>query len=254
MQTYIPTTFAQHDLDRERLTIALAELKEAFTFNPTSLQISENFKHLCIRLGYILNDTVAMACVLLKVDDVVRPQTERLSDSNMAVEARIECHIENANNELPAIDELAVVYKALFFTLRALQDVEYAALLELVGQKAGPGTSMGKCFKAKGDRASNNPIFLLIQEKIPLYEAWFTRFRSVRNELKTGQGHGLTSSNGRIKVSLTLQLGNVSTQVATIGFAEVIEAVEMSTSLFRLMRFLCQSAQAKLPPISNSNP
>lgn len=180
--------FAQHDLDRERLNAALEELKEAFTFNPTSLQVSENFSNLCFRLGYILTDTVAMANVLLKVDDAVRPQLERLSDSNLPVEVRVKRHIANASNELPAIDELAVVYKALFFTLRALQDVEYATLLELVGQKAGSGTSMSKCFKSKERVASNNPVLLLIQRNIPLYEAWFIRFRNVRNELKTGRG------------------------------------------------------------------
>jgi hypothetical protein len=245
MQANITTIFGRHDLDRARLTAVLEELKEAFTFNTESLKVSENFNSLCIRLGYMLTDTVAMAHVLLKVDGVVRSKMERLSDCNLPVEVRIKHHIANASKELATTDELAVIYKALFFTLRALQDIEYATLLELVGQPAGSGTSMSKCFKPKGDTASNNPILLKIRINIPLYEAWFLRFRNIRNQLKTGRGHWLVSSNGQIRVPLTLQRDSISTEIATIGMVEVIEAIEMSASLFRLMKSLCQSAQAK---------
>ena len=243
MSTNSTSDFAQHDLDRERVVAALTELTAASTFNLTSLRVPENFNNLCVRLGYVLTDVIALTHVLLMVDEGVRSQTERLGDSKIPVEIRIQRHIAAANHELPAIDRLAVIYKAIFFSLRSLQDLAYAILLELSGQKAGSGTSMSKCFKSKGD---NNPILLRIKTEIALYELWFTRFRDLRNELKTGRGHGLTSSNGQIKVGLSLQRGSSVEGIALIGLPDIVEAIEMSTSLFKLMKSICQSMQGKI--------
>jgi hypothetical protein len=195
-----------------------------------------------MRLGYILTDTVAMTQVLLDVDATVRPVVERLDDVDVPVEARLKHFIATANHNIPAIDRLAVVYKALFFSLRAFQDIAYATLLELVGQKAGASTSMSKCFKSKSDRPSNNPVYLLIIRDIPNYETWFERLRDIRNDLKKGRGHGLNTIDNRILITINLQQGNVSERVATIGINDVTEAIEMSTALFRLMKSLCQQS------------
>lgn len=241
MQVNTLTAFEQHDLDRDRLLTAIEELKVAYTFNSPCIRVSENFTNLCMRLGYILTDTIAMTQVLLEVDATVRPIAEQLEDAKVPAEVRIKRFIAAASQAIPATDRLAVVYKALFFLLRAFQDIEYATLLELVGQKAGSGTSMSKCFKSKGDKPSNNPIYSLIATDIPKYETWFNRFRDIRNDLKIGRGHGLAISNGRIQISISLQRGNVSATAATIGLPDVTEAIEMSAALFRLMKNRCQS-------------
>lgn len=240
MQVKTLTAFKQHDLDRDRLLTAIEELKVAFTFNSPCIRVSDNFSNLCIRLGYVLTDTIAMTQVLLEVDDTVRSIAEQLEDVKVPAEVRIKRFISAASYEIPAIDRLAVVYKALFFSLRAFQDIEYATLLELIGQKAGSSTSMSKCFKSKGNTPSNNPIYSLITTDIPTYEKWFNRFRNIRNDLKTGRGHGLATSNGRIQISISLQQGNVSATAATIGLPDVTEAIEMSAALFQLMKNRCQ--------------
>lgn len=240
MQTNLPSIFAQHDLDRNRLLTAIEELKTSYTFNSSHIRPSENFNNLGMRLGYILTDTIAMTQVLLDVDATVRPVAEQLDDADIPVEVRLKHFIATANHNIPAIDRLAVVYKALFFSLRAFQDIAYATLLELVGQRAGAGTSMNKCFKSKSDRPSNNPIYLLIVRDIPNYETWFKHFRDIRNDFKEGRAHGLATLDGRILIHIDLQQGNVSERVATIGLHDVIEAAEMSAALFHLMKRLCQ--------------
>jgi hypothetical protein len=241
VQANSQSAFAQHDLDRDRLLGAIADLKAAYTFNPSIAPVSENVKNLGMRLGDMLTDIIAMTQVLTIVDDAVRPGAEQLEDSNVPADVRLNRFIASANHELPAIDRLAVVYKAIFFLFRALQDVQYATLLELVGQRAGSGTSMSKCFKSRVDTISNNPIYPLIATKIPRYETWFKRFREIRNDLKAGRAHGLATTDGRILITINLQQGNVSNRVTTIGFYDVTEAIEMSAALFRLMKDLCQT-------------
>lgn len=232
------SAFAQHDHDRVRLQEAIADLHAASVFGPAPARV----KDLGLRLFYLKADIVAMTQVLLDLDASVRPWAELLTDIKLPPATRIRHFRESAGAAIPAIDRLAVGYKALFFFLRAFQDLAYAMLLELAGQKSGAGTSMADCFKReKGGRPSNNAVRGMIVKDVPGYEEWFLHFREHRNALKRGRGHGLDEQDGRIRIGIYLQQGNVSSKVAALGIPDVTKSIEMSAALFRMMKALANS-------------
>jgi len=101
---------------------------------------------------------------------------------------------------------------------------------------------MKGCFAGSDSgKRSNNPIRSLIERDIPQYESWFKSFRALRNDFKMGRGHGLADQDGQIRIGIDLQQGSTSARVATIGLLEVIEGLEMSACLFRIMKKLARS-------------
>ncbi len=237
--------FHQHELDRKRVVAAIDALSRASVFGPTP----SNIKDLTLRLFYLKADVVTMTHVLLQLDEVLAASVGALEGDGASSSVRVQRWKAAATEVFPQIDRLAVAYKALFFFLRAFHDLAYATLLELSGQRSGEGTSMKDCFKPqKGGRSSNNPIRTDIESALPKYEAWFKSFRELRNDLKRGRGHGSSTSDGRINVTIVLQRGNVSEQYALIGLDDVVLALEMSAGLFGIMKrhaaAACQSNQS----------
>ena len=77
-------------------------------------------------------------------------------------------------------NELATVYKALFYFVRAYQDTLYGTLLVLDGQSAGPFTSMQSCVRKEENKYRNK-----ISLAIPEYIDWFSRWRE--NAIESNQ-------------------------------------------------------------------
>ena len=230
--------FEQHDRDRVALKAAIAVLNAASVYGPAPSRLFD----LGLRLFYVKDDVLALVEVLLDLDAAVRPWAEMLENAATPPQARLKQFIAASPEAIPSINRLAVTYKALHFFLRALQDLAYAILLELLDQRSSYHTSMARCFvPAKNNRHSNNPVRSLIAAHVPEYERWFKRFRDQRNEFKLGRGHGLSTNRGRIFVSISLQQGRTSHTVALLGISDVIEGLEMSTALFTLMKQLCQT-------------
>ena len=225
--------FLQHQLDRKRVLAAIAELDAASVFGPTP----SNVKDLTLRLFYLKADVVTMTHVLLQLDEALVSSVRTLEGDGAPSRVIVRRWKAASAEVFPQIDRLAVAYKALFFFLRAFQDLAYAILLELSGQRSGQGTSMKDCFTPiKDGLKSNNPIRADIVSALPGYEAWFKSFRDLRNDFKNGRGHGSSTSEGRIKVGIDLQRGNVSERRALIGLDDVTSALEMSAGLFRIMK------------------
>jgi hypothetical protein len=210
------TSFSNHDRDRESLARAIADLHSASVFGPAPLKVKD-------------------------LDAAVRPWAELVEEAGFRQRFVFGVFVRTRSKLCPRSIGWAVGYKGLFYFLRAFQDVAYAMLLELEGQKAGSGTSMNKCFEpVKGGKPSNNPIRALILSKIPGYESWFARFRELRNNFKRGRGNGLATQDGQVRVGIDFQQGNVSRRETTIGIPEITEAIQMSAALFRLMKEVVQ--------------
>ncbi len=235
-------SFHHHELDRTRVITAIGELDRASVFGP----VPSSIKDLTLRLFYLKADVVTMTHVLLQLDEVLAASVRALEGDGASSRVIVQRWKAASVEVFPQIDRLAVAYKALFFFLRAFQDLGYATLLELSGQRTGEGTSMKNCFAPqKNGRSSNNPIHADISSALPEYEAWFKSFRELRNDFKRGRGHGLSTSDGRIKVTIDLQRGNVSDRRALIGLDDVVSGLEMSAGLFRIMRRRAAAAMAK---------
>ncbi len=234
--------FRRHELDRNRVLAAIAELDQASVFGPAP----SNIKDLTLRLFYLKADVVTMTHVLLQLDGVLAASVHALEGDGASPRVIVKRWKVASAEVFPQIDRLAVAYKALFFFVRAFQDLAYATLLELSGQRSGEGTSMKDCFTPqKGNRRSNNPIRADIASALPEYEAWFKSFRELRNDFKRGRGHGSSTRDGCIKVAIDIQRGNVSERRALIGLDDVVSALEMNAGLFRIMKQRAVVAMAK---------
>jgi hypothetical protein len=234
--------FRQHDLDRRRVLAAIANLERASVFGP----VPQHVKDLTLRFFYLKADVVTMTHILLQLDEVLAESVRTLEGDGAPPAAIVKRWRAASDEVFPKIDRLAVAYKALFFFLRAFQDVAYSLLLELNGQRSGDGTSMKDCFAPKKEgRPSLNPVRADILESLPGYEAWFRWFRDLRNDFKRGRGHGSSTDGGRIRVGVDLQRGNVSDRRALIGLSDVATSLEMSAGLFGIMKRRAAAAMAR---------
>lgn len=101
--------------------------------------------------------------------------------------------------------EFAACLKAMFFFVRAFQDVLVGILFELKGKNAGRSTSMSKLLKPK----NRNTLRHDLESTLPDYVSWFYRFKEIRDKMKYGinVSHGFeTGSNG---LHVFVHTGNV---------------------------------------------
>lgn len=129
-------------------------------------------------------------------------------------------------------NELATVYKALFYFVRAYQDTLYGTLLVLDGESVGPFTSMQSCVGKKENEYRNK-----INLAIPEYIDWFSRWREKRNRIKLGVSCSLAKPANQLGVIFNIVKGKenaiVSDLKSVVTLQDVVEAIEMSYTLAR---------------------
>ncbi len=129
-------------------------------------------------------------------------------------------------------NELATVYKALFYFVRAYQDTLYGTLLVLDGQSAGPFASMQSCVGKKENRYRNK-----INLAIPAYIDWFSQWREKRNRIKSGISCSLAKPANQLGVIFNVIKGKKNAMVSdlksVVTLQDAVEAIEMSYELAR---------------------
>ena len=129
-------------------------------------------------------------------------------------------------------NELATVYKALFYFVRAYQDTLYGTLLVLDGQSAGPFTSMQSCVEKKENKYRNK-----INLAIPGYIDWFSRWRHKRNMIKSGVSCSLAKPADQLGVVFNIVKGKENAMLSdlksVVTLKDAVEAIEMSYKLAR---------------------
>jgi len=127
-------------------------------------------------------------------------------------------------------NELATVYKALFYFVRAYQDTLYGTLLVLDGQSVGPFTSMQSCVGKKENKYRNK-----INLAIPEYIDWFSRWREKRNRIKSGVSCSLAKPANQLGVIFNIVKGKenaiVSDLKSVVTLKDAVEAIKMSYKL-----------------------
>jgi len=127
-------------------------------------------------------------------------------------------------------NELATVYKALFYFVRAYQDTLYGTLLVLNGQSAGPFTSMQSCMGKKENKYRNK-----INLVIPEYIDWFLQWREKRNRIKSGVSCSFTGPADQLGVIFNIVKGKenaiVSDLKSAVRLEDAVEAIKMSYEL-----------------------
>jgi hypothetical protein len=133
-------------------------------------------------------------------------------------------------------DKVTVSFKSLFLFLRAYQDALYALLFELLtGKRAGNAR-----MQAAVDKASN-PVGELVRATVPEYLEWFGRWRSLRNDIKTGTNFGLVGPSSDIGVSFNTVFGASGVGVSfhessIVRLADAAQAVHASRRLTQAAR------------------
>jgi hypothetical protein len=133
--------------------------------------------------------------------------------------------------DLPS-HHLMVMYKTAILMIRAYQDSLCRVLLISLGLRAGGYTSMSKALKNE-----RNLVRLLIQREVPEYPDWFSRWRELRNRVKSGAPLGLTAMRGDVGVvfshmegaSLSIDLSGTN----IVSLADVADGLAMSSALAR---------------------
>ena len=131
-------------------------------------------------------------------------------------------------------NELATVYKALLYFVRAYQDTLYGTLLVLDGQSVGPFTSMQSCMGKKENKYRNK-----ISLAIPEYIDWFSRWREKRNRIKSGVSCSFARPANQLGVIFNIVEGKknaiVSDLKSVVTLKDAVEAIEMS---YRLAKYV----------------
>ncbi len=127
-------------------------------------------------------------------------------------------------------NELAIVFKALFYFVRAYQDTLYGTLLVLDGQSVGPFTSMQSCIGKIENRYRNR-----IDLAVPEYIDWFLRWREKRNRIKSGVSCSLAKPANQLGVIFNIVKGKenaiVSDLKSVVTLQDAVEAMKMSYEL-----------------------
>ena len=127
-------------------------------------------------------------------------------------------------------NELATVYKALFYFVRAYQDTLYGTLLVLDGHSAGSFTSMQSCMGKKENKYRNK-----ISLAIPEYIDWFSRWREKRNRIKSGVSCSLAKPANQLGVIFNIVKGKenaiVSDLKSVVTLKDAVESIKMSYKL-----------------------
>jgi hypothetical protein len=125
---------------------------------------------------------------------------------------------------------LGVVYKTVFFVVRALQDALYASYLEASGGRAGQYSSI------KRGLEDGKPLRELLKARGSDYPDWFADWRDKRNRVKDGVNFGTT---GVPELGVTFNYFDEETRAlvadcsgaSSIYVSDVVRAVDASTEL-----------------------
>jgi hypothetical protein len=152
---------------------------------------------------------------------------------------------EHARSGLDELGELRVVYKALFFFVRMLQDAQYRALWEaLTKRRSGGGSSMAKAMNPR------NEVGAYLQTVVPDYLDWFVGWRGKRNALKDGVGFSFVGPSEDLGITfnqITEEGGVVAdlSEAGSVRVGDAAEAMEQCSALYGVIRELAATTSRR---------
>lgn len=127
--------------------------------------------------------------------------------------------------------QFAVVFKALFFFIRAHQD-SLCALVFLAHFPAGsrPGEySMSKHLKQR------KRVYEFVMDEVPGYEEWFWHWRDLRNQVKRGANFSYTTIGDDLVVGFSTVIpdggGVIMADAGRVTLMDLITGLNLSTNL-----------------------
>lgn len=140
--------------------------------------------------------------------------------------------------------EFASCYKAMFFFLRAFQDVLVRILFELNGKQSGQKTSMSNLLNP----TNNSSLRSDLDRELPDYPRWFKEFRKIRNDMKYGLdiSHGFKIGPQRSVVLMHTRRvhhgpnGLVHAIDEELSLSNILEALKKSNELINFIKQYCR--------------
>lgn len=233
-------TLVWTDLLREVQALVLAEFNGP-VFNRPPSSVSDELTRLSLELmrrpEVIAGD---MSIWSQGVADFHRAHEQELRRELEEWQQRTaEYHRQQGPDHFLRMDRFSVVMKAVFLSIRALQDACFAAYVETTGGRAGRYTSLSDGLKRK------DAFPRQLEVEVPGYTAWFLRFRDIRDKLKNGvtTGQGLSSPGPpwpHVAVHHVIEAPPQCDIYCTVSWTDVETALRESA---RMVRFVC----ARLP-------
>ncbi|MFC2028082.1 hypothetical protein ACFLU3_05295 [Chloroflexota bacterium] len=138
---------------------------------------------------------------------------------------------------------LKIVYKAMFYFVRAYQDAIYGIILEFNGKKAGSYSSMHKKLTKQ-----TSPVYITIMDKFPEYREWFYRWRDKRDRIKLGVGLSMAGPGADVGITFerVSEKGGIIVDCQdNIRLSDVTEAIRMSILLAETVLKNCKEKENK---------
>jgi hypothetical protein len=146
----------------------------------------------------------------------------------MSTEEEAKKHFERMTSS-----SLQVVYKALFYFIRAYQDPLYKFILELEGQRAGIKSSMNDIQRDK-EFKPNNLVADILRDSYAEYLSWFLKWRDMRNKIKYGNGFstvGPQSNPGIAFNDIDDTQRGIESGITVVRISDVTEALAACSRL-----------------------
>ena len=209
-----------HDADESRFTqavLALEYLLQPLRAAPVNADAASQRGPLL----EVASDLSAFSDILLEVHNgAVAFETGQLSQLLAP---------EPSPRDIRTVRRLHASYRAFFFLTRELQDHAYGVLIATCkGGKVGPEPSM------KAAKNVSNPVRLLLDQHTPGYWDWFSRWRSLRNELKDGRSVLLAGPVAHLGITFQVTKQPSHQGKHEVRLADATETIKHSTAVIRL--------------------
>lgn len=135
---------------------------------------------------------------------------------------------------------LHACYQAIFYMVRAAQDIICCVMLELLDKTSGQYSSMADALDKGGN--PKNEVGTFLKSKLPEYLPWFTSFRDMRNKLKMGIPTSTSGPETDLGININYldeKAGGVVCDV-TRGFrlGDAADAIDKTISVLNSMKVL----------------